>query len=421
LTLRPLPRSRLDGLMPSLAAGQHLLALVPMTGDSRWAASAAWSVARAAAQRGRRVLLVDLGVDHPELHTAVGLPLAAGIVDALQAGDDLTKVAREVDGVFFVPAGSPTSAPEFVLAHPRWNKLHAGFRAEDALLLVYVPSASLARLGAPPDGVIVLAPEGLSLESPASSGLLAAQTQGVALLGVVRERWTPVATPQPAAAHLPARDWDARPRRRRGLVTAAVLSMGVIGAGAWVVFTVAPPDTGAPAAAARAAPAPAPAPGPQPERTAVADYGPDTLAWTVQLAAYGTLDNALAHADRLARERVTAFVAPVEAAQAVWYRVLVGAFPSRDSAAAARSRLWTASLARRGEGELLRAPYSLLLWSGGDVDSLRRLGVPVSRARGGERLLVGAFESPEQAALAQAQLRRAGVAASLIARLEDAP
>lgn len=398
--------------MPSLAAGQHLLALVPMTGDSRWAANAAWSVARAAAQRGRRVALVDLGIDHPELHTAVGLPLGAGIVDAFQSGDELTAVAREVDGVFFLAAGSPTAAPDFVLAHPRWNKLHAGFRAEDALLLVYVPSASLSRLGASPDGVIVLAPEGVSLESPASSGLLAAQAQGVTLLGVVRDRWTPIAAPQLPGGHIPApRDWEVRPRRRRGLVTAAVVSMGLIGAGAWVVFTGQPPES-----------VPTPAVVHEPARTPAAPARvPDTLAWTVQLAAYGTLDNALAHADRLARERVTAFISPVEATRAVWYRVLVGAYPTRDSAAAARTHLWTENLARRGEGELLRAPYSLALAAGGDLDSLRRLGVPVIRVRGGGRLLVGAFESPEQAALAHAQLDRAGVAASLIARLEDTP
>jgi hypothetical protein len=41
--------------------------------------------------------------------------------------------------------------------------------------------------------------------------------------------------------------------------------------------------------------------------------------------------------------------------------------------------------------------------------------------RRGESLLLGAFETPDQAALAQAQLQRAGIAASLIARMETTP
>ena len=60
MSLRPLPRSRLEGLIPGLVAGQHLLVLTPLTGDARWAAAAARSLARAAAKDGRCVALVDL-------------------------------------------------------------------------------------------------------------------------------------------------------------------------------------------------------------------------------------------------------------------------------------------------------------------------------------------------------------------------
>ena len=69
------------------------------------------------------------------------------------------------------------------------------------------------------------------------------------------------------------------------------------------------------------------------------------------------------------------FVTPVEATRAVWYRVLAGAYVSRDSAAAARTRLWDDNLARPGVGELLRAPYSLVLPPSAQQDSLRRHGV----------------------------------------------
>ena len=405
MSMRPLPRSRLEGLIPGLVAGQHLVALTPLTGDARWAAAAAWSLARAAAKDGRSVALVDLWIEEPQLASAAGLPGGTGIVDVFQTGEDLTAAAQQVDGVFFIGAGTQHGAPEFVVAHPRWKKLHAGFRAEDALLLLYAPAGALAQLSAVPDAVIALAPEGVNLESPAATGLLAAQRAGAQLLGVVRERWTPAGTPMPVPPPGPLR--APRPGSRRGVVAAVLIALAILGAGAWVVFAGNPPAP-APASRRRAAEQTAP------ERR-------DTLGWTVQLAAYGTLDNALAHAARLAAEDVTAFVTPVEAARNVWYRVLVGAYPSRDSAAAARAELWARDVAQQGEGELLRAPYSLRLAVNLDPDSLWRAGVPAVRIRRGDHPLLGAFETPDQAAHAAAQLQQAGIAASLIARMETSP
>jgi cell division septation protein DedD len=372
-------------------------------------------LARAAAKDGRRVALVDLWIDEPQLAAAAGLPAGAGIVDVFQSGDDLTAAAQQIDGVFFIGAGTHTAAPEFILAHPRWKKLHAGFRTEDALLLLYMPAGVLAHLSTVPDAVIALAPEGVSLDSPAAAGLVAVQGVGANLLGVVRERWTPAGMPVPPAALRPVIPVPAprAPSRRRGLVAAAALAVAILGAAAWVVFAGSPPAPPSHGDTASTRTAPVPAATPAEPR--------DTLGWTVQLAAYGTLDNALAHADRLADEDVTAFVTPVEATRAVWYRVLVGAFPSRDSAAAARSDLWKRDLARSGEGELLRAPYSLQLAANLDPDSLRRAGVPAVRLRRGDRPVIGAFETPEQAVLAQTQLQRAGIVASLIARMETTP
>ena len=150
----------------------------------------------------------------------------------------------------------------------------------------------------------------------------------------------------------------------------------------------------------------------------------DSLAWTVQVAAYGTLEKALAEADRLAAADLDAFVTPhvVAAGRSgggtVWYRVLAGAYPTRDRAAAAREQYWRRGLAPRGQGHLLRAPYSIEIAAphAGDLDGLRRRGIPAVGGPQG-RLLVGAFETPEQAGLAEAQIKRAGIRATLIARV----
>ena len=147
----------------------------------------------------------------------------------------------------------------------------------------------------------------------------------------------------------------------------------------------------------------------------------DTLPWTIQLAAYGTAAKALAHADRLANENgVAALVSPVQQSGAgtVWYRVLAGSYVTREAAAAARDELWRRGTTARGIGELLRAPYSFAPETDTSLTSLRRRGLPAVRWR--SRVLIGAFETPEQAAFTDTRLTRARVRATLLPRVGTA-
>src|SRR5207245_1297319 len=236
---RPLPRSRLDALVPSLLTGQALVSLVPATGDHAWAAGAAWDVARAAAKGGdRRVALVDLWLERPTLHEVVGLSPTEGIVDAFEYDVSLTKAAHEIDRVFFIAAGTVTAHAGDLFANPRWKKLHGGFRVEDALLLLYLSAGALARLSTVPDGLIVLSPDGYEPESSIGQGITAVMERGVPLLGVVRDRWTPAAAPVPdrrAVAPPPGRISASVPRPpyrlARPVVVAATLAAGA--AGSW--------------------------------------------------------------------------------------------------------------------------------------------------------------------------------------------
>jgi cell division septation protein DedD len=434
VTVRPLPRSRLDALVPSLVTGQALVALVPATGDLKWAAGAAWDVARAAALSDRRIALVDLWLEQPALHEIVGLTPAEGIVDAFEYDVSLTKAAHEVDRVFFIAAGTVTAHAGDLFANPRWKKLHGGFRVEDALLLLYLSAGALARLSAVPDGLIVLSPDGYEPESSIGQGITAVMERGVPLLGVVRERWTPAATSEPdprSIAPPPGRisALARRPSRRRTWpgILAATVAAGVVGS--WVLLA-----RGAEQRPPRAPHVPAPASAaPVRARPVAAAPAPrvDSLAWTVQLAAYARLDKALALADRLAGAGVTPFVTPValdgHRGSSVWYRVLAGAFPTRDSAIDVRARLWERGLATRGQGDVLRAPYSFALSDRGEAGgapsagNLRARGIPAvswtAAAGASPRLLVGAFESPEQAAFLEGRLKKAGVQATLVTRI----
>src|SRR5258706_1463666 len=138
---RQLPLSRLGHLIPPLVESQALVALVPTTADLVWAAKAAWDIARIAARGGRRVALVDLCIEEPALHQTVGLSPSDGIVDAFEYGVSLAKAAHEIDGVFFIAAGSYTASASDLYAHPRWRKLQAGVPSEGALLLLLLSAA----------------------------------------------------------------------------------------------------------------------------------------------------------------------------------------------------------------------------------------------------------------------------------------
>jgi hypothetical protein len=401
----------LGHLIPPLVEGQALVAIVPTTADLVWAAKAAWDIARIAARGGRRVALVDLGIEEPALHQTVGLTPSDGIVDAFEYGVSLAKAAHEVDGVFFIAAGSYTASAGDLYAHPRWRKLQAGFHAEGALLLLFVSASGLGKLSAVPDGVIVLAPEGLDAASAVGMEIASALERGTPLLGVARDRWMPAVAPAPAPTSIPR--LTPEPGRRRGKrAVAATLVLAGAALGGWALLAPAresggafpPPQESAPVEPAALAPA------------------PDTLAWTIQLAAYGTADKALAHADQVTAEAgIVALVTPVQMSGrgTVWYRVLAGSYATREAAAAGRAELWRQGTVAGGIGDLLRAPYSLVPATDTSLASLRRQGLPAARWAG--RSVIGAFETPEQATFTAAELTRAGVRATLLPRVGTAP
>ena len=408
---RQLPLSRLGHLIPPLVESQALVALVPTTADLVWAAKAAWDIARIAARGGRRVALVDLGVEEPSLHQTVGLTPSDGIVDAFEYGVSLSKAAHEVDGVFFIAAGSYTASTGDLYAHARWRKLQAGFRSEGALLLLFISATGLGKLSAVADGAIVLAPEGLDPASTVGVELAAVAERGTPLLGVARDRWmpTPSSTPSVEAVAAPGH----RGRGARAAVATLVLAGAAVGG--WALFAPAtellrtPPES-TPIAPPTRTPPPAPVAAPL-----------DTLPWTIRLAAYGTAAKALAHADQLADEAgIPALVTPVQqnGARTVWYRVLAGSYATREAAAAARDSMWRRGTTARGIGDLLRAPYSFAPATDTSLTALRRQGLPAVRWR--SRILIGAFETREQAAFTEAKLTRARVRATLLPRVGTA-
>jgi len=386
MTPRSVPRADALHVVPPLLTGRYLVALVPGHDDLDWAGRAAWDIARGCAV-SRRVALIDLRLGDPTLHRTPGLPPAEGIVDALEYDRSWDLVARDVDRVNFIGTGSETADAGTLLAHPRWRALHAGFKSEDALLLVFCDAIDLPRLGSAPDAVVALGPA----------------VPGIAPLAVVSG-----AEAAPGALRRVSLTGGPAPRRRRGWrPLVAGLALAVLGALGWTILGR--------GAERRVPPAPV-----------IAQPRADSVPWTIQLAAYGAPDKAVVAADHLAGEGVGAFVTPLslDASGAVWYRVLAGAYTTREGAAAARADLWHRGLAPTGQGELLHAPFSLRLAAPvppASADSLRRLGLPAVRGGASGTRLVGAFETPEQASIAAAALGGAGVAATLVTRTGTTP
>ena len=400
MTLRPLPRSRLDRVLPPLLRDHTLVAVVPVTDDAGWATGAIWDVARTLARspdrKGRGVTLGDLCVESPVLASPGGAP---GLAEAFATDAPLSEIVQEGDGIHLLAAGSSPLDGTLLRGSPRWARLRAGFKAEDALLLLCVRAEGLHELGTLPDGILALAPTGVDLGSSAGRCLLAARGRGSALLGVVRERGT---TPSRAAF---VTSVSQSSRLRPMLVTAGV-TLAI--ASAALLATAKESFLGHDPTALASLPV-----------LVHADSG----GWTVQLAAYGTPGRALAHAGRLSAAGLPAFVSPLtpDASGALWYRVQVGAFPTRDAAAAAREACRRLGLTDGAEGALRRAPYSLALTHPVDVARLEAAGFAAVRWGAQGPVLVGAYETPEQAAVAATLLDRLGITTTLISRTDPTP
>ncbi len=108
-----------------------------------WAARAAVALVRSWADRGAQVVLVDLNLDAPSLHEAVGEGgREEGIADVIVYGASIRRVSRpQANGAFYlITAGTPVPDPAPVLSHPRWNDVLRGFQEASVTFVALLPS-----------------------------------------------------------------------------------------------------------------------------------------------------------------------------------------------------------------------------------------------------------------------------------------
>ncbi|MEX0692051.1 MAG: SPOR domain-containing protein [Gemmatimonadales bacterium] len=387
------------------------------------APATAWSLARHLAP-DRPTALIDLTLGEGALDATADATGPEGIVDVFEFGASWSHVARpqHTPGLHFVPDGTPTADPHAIWGHARWEKLKRGFVQQGALLILYVPPKALADLAPRADAMVALG----SGPSLATVRTLAAG-RGLPLLGPIAGR-----QPEPDKASP-----EAPPPPTPSRTTARWVPWAVGAGAALAVFAVAfellqprasdPTATPTPPPVAAATMAPEPTPPPdEPAPTAASAPATDTLFYAVQVAAFNQLGQARDAAGTLEAAGHVVAIAPVRigSRQVLWYRVLVGALETPSEAATTRAALWRAGLLQRGQGTVLRVPHAWALDADGTGGSserlagLRQRGIPayIVSGAGGSALLLGAFETPEQAAAAESLLAAAGRPHTLVDR-----
>ncbi len=448
--------------IPGLLSGAAVVALVPATADLAQAAQAAWHVARAAA-RNRRTALVDCYLDEPQL-TAGGAVRADdgtgdGIVDVFEYGASLSRIARPVaPDLYFLPAGTFAPDPAAVMANPRWRRLAAGFRHEDAVMLLFLPPECLEAIAPNLDGVIALAPGGADAGLASTPEIQAVADRGVPLLATVTEiesaepvdfevgppdedGATPTAEPaperggtRPAAAPEPAAP---RPSWRRlraagtraprallygiGFVVAAAEAALIFGEplGLGARFRAGPGVTAEPAAPI------------VPAYRRLVPHAADSLPFTVQVSSWTSLAFALDAASALEAHGFPPIVSPLRLGARLWYRVLVGPVGTREAADSVLAALRAAGLDRPRTATPVLAPLSVALKRVATPEAARAararlltLGLPafvLGQADGTYQLLAGAYATREQAAYLDSLVTSTGSAGPLGPRVGFRP
>jgi capsular exopolysaccharide synthesis family protein len=131
----------------------------PERGDGKTTVAA--NLARAVAQTGRRVVLVDGDLRRPALHAQYAQPGEPGLRDVLE-GTRPADVIRTTDvpNLFLIPAGAPSDHAGQLLEAADWAGILKKLRAEfDAVLVDGPPVLEVSDamiLAAPSDGVLLV-------------------------------------------------------------------------------------------------------------------------------------------------------------------------------------------------------------------------------------------------------------------------
>ncbi len=362
----------------------------------------------------RLVMIGDMAGDLPPLQRLLDGDDPHGIFDSFAFGTSFGKLAHAVAGVenfFFMASGTDSPATAEIHGSPRWGRFASEFANSDGLLLLVADSSApgIDRLLAQMDGAVLV---GLQQIDAAPNAVILAKVAH------------PAAIPPPRIDISPPR--QPLSGRKLGMAAAALVAIGIAG-GAMFGQRSNPAETSI--AGMSAADSAARDSASQPRAPVILPVNPaDSLiasAFSIQVLASNTAEaaNFQLQRHRSVMPGATISLVPVGDTEATWYKVYAGAFA--DSADANRL---LASLRRRRivldtASTVVRAPFALLIDSipsQGGMGALtrERVGSFIERSipayaliqrDGSARVYAGAFEDPEQSALAATDLRVKGL------------
>ena len=360
----------------------------------------------------RLVMIGDLAGEVAPLQALIRDDDPHGIYDSFEFGTSFVRIAREVEGAsnfFVMPSGTESAATERIIGSPRWRTFASEFARSDELLLLVAHSDApgLGKLLEQVDGAILVGLQRLTT------------VQSANILAKVPH---PVVAPPPRIDLAPRKE----PSSHRNVVLGALglLAAGILG-GALIArqagkpdrdATVAVADTAAVDSVAQRGPAIVPA---NPQDSSIA------IPFSVEILAANTSEGANFEMNRHGAQMPAATVSlvPIGDTEATWYKVHAGAYADSAEAATLLQTLRRRRIVPDSAGNVVRAPFALVVDSvpaqagmrarvREKIRDLMSRGVhayALMQEDGSARVYAGAFDQPDQSALAATALRVAGL------------
>ena len=402
-------------------------AAVAVVGEIRSdVAREALKIARVESQ-SRPVLLVDLLGQGSALDEMFADDDPHGVSDAARYGVSLARVARPVpnaDGVFVISGGAETPLADDVLSDHLWGSWSDQCRRAGALLVVAAP-ADLADVGKAID----------QLDGMVMIGDAVAPRTNTPLIGRVPGARRRQATGDNSPRRITPAEMEAvrnvTPGRTRKLVlagSATAFAAVAIAAAWWATSSIRNPSPTTSPAAAQSIVLPGdPVIDVPAVLTPVNNAG--VAPWSVEIASVNSMAGAMARV----RQATDSFPVPTFASSrpgggtATWYRLLAGAFASREQADSLLALLRARGILGPAAGRVVQAPLAWLLEEGVPDDQLpgrlfawRQQGLPAYALidlSGNNRVYFGAFETEEDARLLSPLLDSLTLSATLATRV----
>jgi hypothetical protein len=421
----------------------------------------ALGIGRVQAQR-RRVAVGDLIGESPPLQSLVTAEDAHGLVDSFMYGVSLNRVAYPVAGereLFVMPSGtSPIDYDELFL-NPRWRRLASGFREVGALLVLAAPAHAphLRHLVDATDGAVLVGDEvpGTLPVAQSIAWLRERHSAPMSVANTVPPAQSPPMGVVAVAAPVRRTPWLA-------WVAGILLTFSLAGAGVWFWQRPFASERTVRRGVAATSPAAAAVTGgalatdsAMRARAAQRDAEVrDSAARAANLAVaadsfpvlapVNAADSANAAAYAVLLENTNGLAGAILQLQGKFptvpaasyglslrnrlFELVAGAYPTRAEAESLLMDLRARRILPPGGGTVTARPYAFLAQTNvaaADVPvRLRRAvaqrGQPVyalRQANGTANLYFGAYENPEQAALAVPAVRKSGITPTLVYRI----